>query len=134
MPNTKNTHSYIDQNPPRSVLYFPPHNQGKNLSILYLENKLAPRVFVPARIAVLKLLASQAAISLENSRLYRDLAEREARIRRLVEGDIIGVFNWDLEGRIYEANETFLRMMGYSREDLAAGRLNWREITPPRGR
>src|SRR5260370_9338693 len=105
-------------------------NQGKLIGILYLENKLAPRVFVPARIAVLKLLASQAAISLENSRLYRDLAEREARTRRLAEGDIIGVFIWDLEGRIYEANETFLRLMGYSRAGLAAGTLNWPDVSP----
>jgi PAS domain S-box-containing protein len=132
--NPYTTDSYIRQCHPRSVLCLPLLNQGKLIGILYLENKLAPRVFVPARIAVLKLLASQAAISLENSRLYRDLAEREARIRRLVEGDIIGVFIWDLEGRIYEANETFLRMMGYSRVDLAAGRLNWRELTPPEWR
>ncbi|HWO36268.1 MAG TPA: PAS domain S-box protein, partial [Candidatus Acidoferrum sp.] len=129
--NPFTTDSYICQSNPRSVLCLPLLNQGKLIGILYLENKLAPRVFVPARIAVLKLLASQAAISLENSRLYRDLAEREARIRRLVEGDIIGVFIWDLKGRIYEANETFLRMMGCGREDLAAGRLNWRELTPP---
>jgi PAS domain S-box-containing protein len=134
MQNPYTTDSYIGQCHPRSVLCLPLLNQGKLIGILYLENKLAPRVFVPARIAVLKLLASQAAISLENSRLYRDLAEREGRIRRLVEGDIIGVFIWDLEGRIYEANETFLRMMGYSREDLAAGRLNWRELTPPEWR
>ncbi len=66
--------------------------------MLYLENNLAPRVFAPARIAVLKLLASQAAISLENTRLYRDLAEREAKIRRLVDANIIGIFIWDLEG------------------------------------
>jgi GAF domain-containing protein len=97
--NPYTTDSYICQCHPRSVLCLPLLNQGKLIGILYLENKLAPGVFVPARIAVLKLLASQAAISLENSRLYRDLAEREARIRRLVEGDIIGVLIWDHEGR-----------------------------------
>src|ERR1700730_5932102 len=125
--NPYTTDSYIRQCHPRSVLCLPLLNQGKLLGILYLENKLAPRVFVPSRIAVLKLLASQAAISLENSRVYRDLAQREAKNRRLVEGEIISVFIWDFDGLIYEANETFLRMMGYSREELAAGRLNWRE-------
>ena len=132
--NPYTTDSHIRQCRPRSVLCLPLLNQGKLIGILYLENKLAPRVFVPARIAVLKLLASQAAISLENSRLYRDLAEREARIRRLVEGDIIGVFIWDFDGRILEANDTLLRMVGYSREDLALGRLNWRDLTPPEWR
>ena len=68
--------------------------------------------------AVLKLLASEAAISMENARLYRDLAEREARIRRLVDANIIGIFFWDLKGRILEANDAFLRMVGYDREDL----------------
>jgi len=132
--NPYTTDSYIRQCHPRSVLCLPLLNQGKLIGILYLENKLAPRVFAPARIAVLKLLASQAAISLENSRLYRDLAEREARIRRLVEGEVIGVFIWDFDGRILEANDTFLGMVGYSREDLALGQLNWQDLTPPEWR
>lgn len=63
-----------------------------------------------------------------------DLHTLNSMIVRLIEGDIIGVFMWDLEGRIYEANEMFLRMVGYSREDLAAGRLNWRSLTPPEWR
>ena len=80
----------------RSVLCLPLLNQAKLIGVLYLENNLAPRVFSPARIAVLKLLASQAAISLENTRLYRDLAEREAKIRRLVDANIIGIFVSDI--------------------------------------
>ncbi len=76
---------YIRQQHARSILCLPFLNQGQLIGVLYLENNLTPGVFAPARIAVLKLLASQAAISLENARLYRDLAEREAKIRRLVE-------------------------------------------------
>ena len=77
---------YVRQRQARSILCLPLITQAKLIGVLYLENNLAPRVFAPARIAVLKLLASQAAISLENSRLYRDLAEREAKIRHLVDG------------------------------------------------
>jgi PAS domain S-box-containing protein len=80
---------------------------------------------------VLKLLASQAAIALENARLYRDVAEREAKIRRLVDSDIIGIFIWDFEGRVLEANDEFLRMVGYDREDLLAGSIWWTDLTPP---
>jgi PAS domain S-box-containing protein len=87
-------------------------------------------VFTPARISVLELLASQAAISLENARLYNDLREREARIRRLVDSDIIGIIMWDLEGRIIEANDAFLHMVGYSRDDLVSGELRWTALTP----
>ena len=60
--------------------------------MLYLENNLGPSVFPAARIALLNVLASQAAISLENTGLYCDLAEREAKIRRLVDANIIGIF------------------------------------------
>ena len=105
-------------------------NQGNLIGVLYLENNLAPRVFGPARIAVLKLLASQAAMSLENTRLYRDLAKREAKIRRLVDANIVGICIWDLDGTILEANDAFLRMVGYEREDLVSGRLRWTDLTP----
>jgi len=72
---------YIRQQNARSVLCLPLINQTKLIGMLYLENNLAPRVFAPSRIAVLKVLASQAAISLENSRLYGDLQEQTAKIR-----------------------------------------------------
>ena len=65
--------------PARSILCLPLLNQAKLIGVLYLENNLTPRVFAPARIAVLKLLASQAAISLENTRLYRDLENAKRR-------------------------------------------------------
>ncbi|MCA1491469.1 AAA family ATPase [Ensifer sp. NBAIM29] len=122
---------YIRQHQARSVLCLPLLNQGQLTGVLYLENNLAARVFAPARIAVLKLLASQAAISLENTRLYRDLVEREAKIRRLVEANIIGIIIWDLEGRILEANDAFLHIVGYERDDLVSGRLRWTDLTPP---
>ncbi|HSR57832.1 MAG TPA: GAF domain-containing protein, partial [Candidatus Binataceae bacterium] len=123
--------SYIRRRRARSVLCLPLLNQAKLTGVLYLENNLAPRVFAPARISVLKLLASQAAISLENTRLYRDLAQREAKIRRLVDANIVGIFIWDVEGQIVEANDAFLRIVGYDREDLASSRLRWTDLTPP---
>jgi PAS domain S-box-containing protein len=104
--------------------------QAKLIGVLYLENKLASHVFTPARISVLELLASQAAISLENARLYNDLGEREARIRRLVDSNIIGIMIWDFQGRIIEANEALIDMLGYSREDITSGRIRWAELTP----
>ncbi|HUN95901.1 MAG TPA: AAA family ATPase, partial [Bradyrhizobium sp.] len=126
---------YISQQQVRSVLCLPLLNQSKLIGVLYLENNLAPRVFAPARAAVLKLLASQAAISLENTHLYRDLAEREARIRRLVDANIIGIFvrsiEAEVDGPIVEANDAFLRMVGYDREALLSGRPRWAELTPP---
>ena len=122
---------YIRREHARSILCLPLVKQGKLIAVLYLENNLAPRVFTPARMAVLKLLASEAAISLENGRLYRELQEREAKIRRLVDANIVGVVISDLEGRILEANDAFLEMVGYGRDDIAVGRLRWTDLTPP---
>src|SRR5262249_26169640 len=122
---------YIVRTCPRSILCLPLISQDKLIGVLYLENNLAPNVFTPDRVALLEVLASQAAISLENSRLYRDLADREAKIRRLVDANIIGIFIRDREGKIVEANDAFLRIVGYDREDLVLGRVRWTELSPP---
>jgi PAS domain S-box-containing protein len=121
---------YLRQRQVRSILCVPLVKQSKLIAVLYLENSLASHVFTPARISVLELLASQAAISLENARLYNDLQEREARIRRLVDSNIVGIVFWDVEGRIIDANQAFLDIIGYAQEDLVSGRLRWTELTP----
>jgi len=121
---------YIRERQTRSILCLPLINQGKLNGALYLENNLARGVFAPARIAVLKLLASQAATALQNTHLYRDLAGREARIRRLVDSNIIGVCFGDT-GRIVEANDAFLRTLGYDRDDFVSGGVSWRDLSPP---
>ncbi|TAI60517.1 hypothetical protein CWO89_40220, partial [Bradyrhizobium sp. Leo170] len=121
---------YIQRQHARSILCLPLLKQSRLAGVLYLENNLTAHVFTPARMTVLNLLASQAAMSLENTRLYGDLQEREARIQRLVDSNIIGIFVWDLDGRISDANEAFLRIVGYSRDDLVSGRLRWRDLTP----
>jgi PAS domain S-box-containing protein len=64
-------------------------------------------------------------------RLGQRLWTRTLRIRRLVDANIIGIFIWDFEGRIIEANEAFLHMMGYDHDDLVAGRMRWTDLTPP---
>jgi PAS domain S-box-containing protein len=120
---------YICRHRTRSLLCLPIYNHAELAGVLYLESNLAPRVFTAARVAVLKLLVSQAAMSLENTRLYRDLAEREARIRRLVDANIVGIEIVDLSGEILEANDAFLRLVGYEREDLHSGRLRWTDLT-----
>jgi len=125
---------YIRKHRAKSVLCLPILKQTRLLGVLYLENNLTIDAFTPARMAVLKLLASEAATSIENARLYRDLAKREARIRRLVDANIIGIFFWDLKGRIVEANSAFLLMLGYDSEDLSSGRIRLTDLTPPEWR
>jgi PAS domain S-box-containing protein len=122
---------YIRERRPRSILCLPLVKQGALVALLYLENNLAANVFTSARLSVLGLLASQAAISLENGRLYRELGERERQFLRVVDANTIAIFTWDIEGRILDANDAFLQIIGYEREDLRQGRLRWTDLTPP---
>jgi len=125
---------YVVQHHARSIICLPLVNQGKLNGIIYLENNLSTHVFTSDRITVLKVLASQAAISLENMRLYRDLENREKKIRRLVDANILGITIWNAEGTIVASNEAFLRMVQYDREDVPSGRVRWRDMTPPEWR
>jgi PAS domain S-box-containing protein len=55
----------------------------------------------------------------------------DARFRRLVDSNVQGVFFWNTGGQVTDANDAFLRMIGYSREDLDAGGIMWTDMTPP---
>jgi PAS domain S-box-containing protein len=115
VPTSFSADAYMQQRSPRSVLCLPLVKQAKLVGALYLENNLTPRAFTSDRIAVLEVLATQAAISLENARLYSDLQHSEAF---LAEGQSIsstGSFGWNLQsGEIYWSDETY-RIFGYDR-------------------
>jgi PAS domain S-box-containing protein len=68
---------------------------------------------------------------IEAGRAKAALRESEARIRRLVDANIIGIVIFTLEGKITEANEAFLAMVGYDRADLLSERVSWTAMTPP---
>jgi PAS domain S-box-containing protein len=129
-PNPFSGDAYFARRQPKSVLCLPIVRQTTLIGLLYLENRLVTQAFTPERVTVLELLASQAAISLENALLYADLREREARIRRLVESNIIGIFFWDLDGNITDANDALLQIIGYSRQELLSGHVQWTSMTP----
>ena len=118
----------------RSVVCVPLINQGKRVGALYLENSLTPGAFSPGRMAALKFLASQAANALGNLRLYGDLRERDSKMRHFFNADVIGIVIWEIEGCIVEANEVFLRMLGFERLDFASSPVSWMELIPPEWR
>ena len=134
---------YFARQCPRSVLCLPILRQAELIGLLYLENELFPYAFTPERVSVLELLSAQIAISIGSAQLYDDLRrenlerrraeqslrEQEARIRRLVESNIIGIFFWTFDGKITAANDALLQMIGYSREELLSGSLSWVALT-----
>ena len=99
---------YVRQRRPRSVFCLPIVKQSKLIGALYLENNLTPSVFTSDRVSVLELLASQAAISLENANLYAGLKRSEAY---LAQGQAIsrtGSFGRNvITGEIYWSEETY---------------------------
>src|SRR5271163_1758184 len=104
---------YVREKQVRSVLCLPLVKQAKLVGALYLENNLAPRVFTSGKLAVLELLASQAAISLENVQLYDDLRRSEAYLSEAQRLSHTGTFGWrPSSGEIYWTEETY-RIFGY---------------------
>jgi len=61
---------------------------------------------------------------------YHELQNRDAKIRRLMEANVVGICLWDLNGQVLEANDTFLSMLQYNRGDVVSGRLRWTDLTP----
>jgi PAS domain S-box-containing protein len=80
----------------RSILCLPLVKMSALIGVVYLENNLTPRAFTPGRLAVLELLASQAAISLENARLYEALCASEERMSLAAEGAKLALWEWDV--------------------------------------
>ena len=67
----------------------------------------------------------------EHKRAEEKLQESEERLRRFYESGIFGILYYNLDGLITDANDKFLEIIGYTREDLQAGRINWNKMTPP---
>lgn len=76
---------YIQTNKPQSILCSPLINQGKIAGILYLENNLTVGAFTPERLEIFNLLSSQAAIAIENARLYSQLEDSNRLLEQKVE-------------------------------------------------
>jgi PAS domain S-box-containing protein len=67
----------------------------------------------------------------ERKRTEEALGNSERRLRKFYESGLLGVIYWNTEGKITDANDKFLEMVGYTRDELAAGHIDWINITPP---
>jgi PAS domain S-box-containing protein len=118
---------YVRQKHARSVLCLPILKQMKLIGALYLENNLTPRAFTSDRVAVLEMLASQAAISLENASLYSDL-QREGQNFRLIVDTVPGFLcTMTARGEVEFVNQGILDYTGWTLEQLT----DWRPLIHP---
>jgi PAS domain S-box-containing protein len=109
---------YIVRKRIQSILCLPLVKQAKLVGVLYLETTLTSHVFTPERISVLCLLASQAAISLENACLYADLNRAEKELRDLVDSVPQHIVVLAPDGTRLYANRVMLDYLGCSVDDL----------------
>ncbi|MDN3566796.1 PAS domain S-box protein [Paeniroseomonas aquatica] len=105
--------------------------------ILQIDSR-EPRRFTDADTAFLRTYANLISAAMDRLRATEDLRDREARLRRseerfrrVSEIETVGVIFFDTEGRITDGNAAFLRMSGFTREDVEARRLRWDRLTPP---
>ncbi|MGI0492694.1 PAS domain S-box protein [Alkalinema pantanalense CENA528] len=137
------THPYWQTHPVCSVLAMPILGQGKLMGVLYLENEVTPAAFSHGQVDLLKILCTQAAIALENSRLYQQLEaysqnleqrvqertealrQSEHRYATLTEYAPVGIFRTDAAGNSLYHNPKWLEMAGLLLENPPSN--NWEQ-------
>ncbi|GAB4376260.1 MAG: hypothetical protein Kow00121_23070 [Elainellaceae cyanobacterium] len=103
---------YIQQNQVQSLLCLPLLNQNKLVGVLYLENQLATGVFTPERSQVLHLLSTQAAIAIENAKLYSRLRTSESQMAQFLEAVPVGVVVLDAATQLRYFNQRAIQLLG----------------------
>lgn len=103
---------YIQNNQTQSIFCLPLLNQSQLVGVLYLEHQLATGIFTPDRTQVLHLLSTQAAIAIENARLYSKLRANESQMAQFLEAVSVGIVIVDAAGRPYFANQRATQLTG----------------------
>ncbi len=107
---------YIIRNSPKSILCLPIARQSKPIGILYLENNLATGAFTQTQLSALEILSAQIAISIENARLYQELAESREQLNLALQSGKIGVWSWDIASNRVEWDDQVYQLFGVRRE------------------
>jgi len=81
--------------------------------------------------SVLLFFAPRVALEIQQARSESVLRQRDGALHRLMDSNVVGFVVADLEGRILDANDAYLAMIGFDRDDLASGRIKWPEMAPP---
>jgi len=103
---------YIQKHQTKSILCVPLINQSQIVSIVYLENNLTAGAFTPERVELLKVLSGQAAISIQNSKLYTEVRENEIKLTQFLEAIPVGIGILDASGKPYYTNRVAQDLLG----------------------
>ncbi|ETR72076.1 MAG: ATP-binding region ATPase domain-containing protein [Candidatus Magnetoglobus multicellularis str. Araruama] len=104
---------YVLKARPRSVVCMPIRRSETIIGQIYMEHGQVAGLFTPERMEILNLLIAQAAISIENAKLYNSLEESEKKYRSLYENALEGIYQSASDGRLIGANPSLAAIMGY---------------------
>lgn len=90
-----------------------------------------PRVASVEDRQIIDFATRTAALVIEQKRTEEALKESEAKFRHLFDSNIVGIAFWNVSGEVYDANDAFLNMLGYSLKDLQEDKINWQKFTLP---
>ncbi len=111
--------AYIVSRRPKSILCIPILSKSHLTGVLYLENMQTTLAFTNDRVAILKLLASQSAIAIENARLYQQLNDSRNKYLSLYQNAVEGIFELDANGMVTNINPAAAHLMGYESVEQA---------------
>jgi PAS domain S-box-containing protein len=114
---------YFRSHHPSSILCMPLLRQTGVIGLIYLESARGEKALAPAQIAVIRLLATEAAMSLENVHLHSDLQERDTKTRRIIDSSLDAVLSMDERGTVTEWNAQAETMFGWRRDEAVGRRL-----------
>lgn len=113
-----------------SAMIVPITIEGKTIGVIQFVTTESKKRFDQFNLYTAEELGRRAALAIQNAQLYENAQRKEKQFRALYESNIIGVLYTNLEGQVSDANEAFLQMIGYTKEDLEAGRIRWDRLTP----
>jgi PAS domain S-box-containing protein len=112
-----------------SCLICPVHYEDQLVALLFLQSVSSKRLWSPEDRSLVRVIADQAALAIHQAELRQRLETQADLLNRIMEASIAGIYFWHRDGRILQANDRFLEMLAYSREELQAGRISWRDLS-----
>jgi PAS domain S-box-containing protein len=110
---------YITTRQPKSILCIPILSKSHLTGVLYIENIQSKLAFTQDRVAILKLLASQSAIAIENAKLYQQLNNSRNKYLSLYQNAVEGIFELDRETNVTNINPAAAQLLGYNSPEEA---------------
>lgn len=120
---------YIISHQPKSILCIPILSKSHLTGVMYLENLQTTLAFTQDRVAILKLLASQSAIAIENAKLYQQLNDSRNKYLSLYQNAVEGIFELDQHGHITNINPAAAQLLGFDSPEQALNLLEFQAMS-----